>query len=290
MVQNKRQKDGQQKCLNGLNKYLFVNLFSQTFNMHKKTILFLTLLSLISCAEIDEGVSLEILNDKLFSFDSSFYNSNQEAIINDTLYVKKSLNVVHYKLINHSNKPLAFYFEQFDYFVTDEIDTILSKKIDGFGLSLLQDDTVIEGQLIDYKSFPIYKWDDIVTSKIVPHLGILDLYDVLNSFRLANSTDNHFINVKKQYFVLFPNQSKHFVTSVNLPLRMPYDFGWLSKVDLNKKYDARLSLRISKPNLKNLPKYLQDEIIENKFELFYGEIRSNRVPLVVLNSDELLRK
>jgi len=255
----------------------------------KRLIFILLYTFLISCNHrVDEEVTLELLNDKLYSYDYDAVKFNQEEIIYDSTYVKKSLNIVRYKITNQSKKSIAFFFRQYEYFNTDEIDSELTKKFEGFGLSIFHNNKVIDGSHITYQSFPTNNWDEIIKSKKSTFYGIIDFYEALNKFKLANQKDNHFSDLKRQYFVLFPGQSKHFVTAVNLPLRMPYDFGWLSKIEFDKAYTARVSLRVFKQNSKELPKFIQDEIEENKYHIFDGELYSNKVPLVVMPSEDIV--
>lgn len=256
----------------------------------KRLIFILLYTFLISCNHrVDEEVTLELLNDKLYSFDSKFVKFNQESVIYDSTYVKKSLNIVQYKITNHSKKSIAFLYRQYEYFITDEIDSELTKKFEGFGLSIFHNNELIDGSHITYQSIPKNNWEEIIKSKKSTFYGIIDFNEALNNFKLANEKDNHFSDLKRQYFVLYPGQSKHFVTAVNLPLRMPYDFCWLSNIEFDKIYTTGISLRIFKQNLKELPKFIQDEIKENKHHIFEGELNSNRVPLVIMPSEEIFK-
>ncbi|PIF30076.1 hypothetical protein CLU81_0470 [Flavobacterium sp. 9] len=97
-----------------------------------------------------------------------------------------------------------------------------------------------------------------------------------NDFDFSNS-------IRKNSFVLYPNQSKYFQTIIYLPLKEAniYDNSISYFIFKNKiKYDFNLIyISDSTQTKKSLPEFKLKELQENYVKIFHGKLFSNKIPV-----------
>ena len=245
-----------------------------------------------NCDKEKGGLELTLLTNEIVCIGNGKFRdtNNQTDWMTDKVYDSISRNIVKSKLTNNSTHKYFIVLNQ-DFVEEIETDKAMNastekkmSKRNSFSLNLYQDQQILEGN-------------------ITLVMGSFNLKDNQNSWIVKDFyNDSTFVsntNKKKLYgskpasvwtrevlehsFVINPGETKYFTSIVNLPYRKGKVF-WLSAVDRMKPNKASLTLV---NNQKFTEEFLSDdqkkEIEENGYILFNGAIKSNSVPVKMVN-------
>jgi hypothetical protein len=246
-------------------KLLIVTFFVVFVSCNKKVIL-------------NKGVELTILNNEL---NCVYLDSNNIENINFN-YKKedkiKAKNIVTYIITNKTKKRLFFPKGlNFIPFSGTDIDSLDPYPLEDFCFMITNSNS--NRKVKDrYKKYPMPIFaktrDSLINNKAI-ELGIKNY---LYSEEMLNNS-----------FILYPNQSKTFQTLLYLPIlneqnNLESDVGNYLIFDKSENYQFSLIYTcLGYMPEHPMPKYIEDDLKRNKVEVFHGTLKSNKVPIKILN-------
>ncbi|THD29697.1 MAG: hypothetical protein DI588_18435 [Flavobacterium johnsoniae] len=229
----------------------------------KKTSTLLLFLFLISCNS-KKGLELEIINKQIYSYEKKEIKFDN----NDSIYLKKSKNIILYKLTNYDNK--SYYFNRY-----------LNSKMP-LGKDYLWLDNA-------YMIFLDEKDNRITIKDHIRERSECDLLDDDRKKAILKGLDYPEYELSRFYydqanFVIHPYETLYFEWYVNLPYGNPLQYLSIN-IEKNKEYFAKIFIYSDTTNYKkNLSRTDLKIINENGYDIYHGIIESkNKVPIKIVD-------
>ncbi|SFD47416.1 hypothetical protein [Flavobacterium phragmitis] len=253
--------------------------------MNNQIFICLVFICLISCEKkelsIEKGVKIEILNDEIKCIGDSCLVLRAKPIYK-AMERNIAKNIITYKISNNTKGRYLFVLDE------DFIDPI--NQYDIRSCSYCKKSKLfynIESNDNVRALYSLERGDNFMSNnKMNPEIFRIEetkfKLNELNYSQVNNDFD--FLNsIRKNSFVLYPQETKYFQTVVYLPIKEANNFDnafSYFRFNSKKKYTFNF-IYISDSTLlkKNLPKHKLEELKENNIKVFQGQLISNKVPV-----------
>lgn len=239
--------------------------------MKKRILIVLLFILLVSCQE--KKLELKLINKEIvskgFSLDTieSFYN---HSMFNSKKEKYNFTNVIKFELSNPTDKKYLFFIKNFNLSEIYNLDIVIEDE---------------QGNLLE-KNSPLIdpSYSCKLGSLIEQYFNIENEKEILLK-KMGYNLKSENVNFYDQGMVISPKENYIFLTSLPLPfviedteenLRSPIYF----KLNPKKKYTFRLKYKLKDNIEKIIPKDILSNYWENKIEIFKGEIKTQKIPIV----------
>lgn len=216
---------------------------------------------------------------------TSDYNCNIEM---ENKYRFYANNIVVIKFTNNSNKPILYHFNSslFSHYYSKNCETSMYDEQGGSVQPRYKYSFDLIGPGVICKENRHFSLSDDSLRVVQKYFAARILLDSLKVNEYLTSKNKEQIGVNMwsddiQWKVIYPNQTQYYLQPICLPLtdyrrNLSYDF---FKLDNKKEVYAQLTLTNVKSDTVGLPAQILMELKANKYVIFDGTIKSNKVPV-----------
>ena len=242
---------------------------------------------LLSCKKDNKkDLKIELLTNEIVCVDNlKSYDYIETRYQPNKKYDSLSKNILYYRITNNSNKKYFIMFNEnsIGTLERDLYREALGKKdfspLNSLDFSLYKNDSILDGRSTRAEIF----CGTMTGFEIQQREALIDNFLKKNKLdRFYTFKEIGFRDGLLQGFVLYPQQTKYFTSTINLPYRD--DQRWFSNIEKVKPNQGSISLKNDSIFTKS--KITEDqkrEIKENGYVLFDGKIYSNRVPVKLVH-------
>ena len=219
----------------------------------------------------------------------SDYNCNQEM---ESKYRYYANNIITIKFTNHSNKPMLYHFNTrgFSHYYSKNCETNMYDEQGGTVQPRYKYSFDLIGPGAICKENRYFSLSDDSLRVVQRYFAAQILLDSLkmNEYLTSKNQEQIITDIwsdDTQWKVIYPNQTQYYLQPMCLPLtdyrrNLYYDF---FKLDNTKEIYAQFTLTNVKSDTLGIPAQMRMELKANKYFIFEGTIKSNKVPVKMIS-------